>query len=719
VTATARRRRGLVWLGLHWRRPVEADSVTALLRLWAADPRGERIALELRADSIGVRYLFGVNPVAVGSLGSLLTQTIPGARLTTDNCGRQPLTKAGSMRLTTRLRPLRSSEPEATVHAILGALSRVRADEELAVQLLLGARRSARSVPSSPRTPSEHPLLDLVAPDRQTDSEARAARRAKRSEPAFDCSLRVGVIAADRPRRRALVAGVLAAMRSVEAPGVRLRMVGHSAAALNKARSPLRWPMTINVVEMTGMLGWPLGERDLPGVPALHPVLLPPTQDGAATDRVIGNATAPGYDQPVGLSAPASLGHLWLLGPTGVGKSTLLLNLVCQDIATGRGVVVIEPKGDLVDAVLDRVPSSRLHDVVVLDPSDREPVGLNPLAGPGSAEVRVEGLLAVFRSLYADSWGPRTQDILSACLLTLARRGDASLVMVPLLLTNPGFRRSVTQHAVRSDPLALGAFWGWYEAMSDAERSAVIAPVMNKVRAFLFNPRLRGVLGQRAPRFDVTQVLSENKILLVPLPRGRLGSGTSQLLGSLVVAQLWQAIQARAATPPLRRHPVMVAIDEVQDYLHLPTDLGDALAQARGLGVGFTLAHQFVRQLPTDLQAGMLGNVRSRVCFQLGARDAKVMADGHTELKPDDLTALGAFDVYASLFGAQRSSPYVSVRTSPEPPAISRASDVRAASRRAYGQTLDAVERDLAHLIRPDGSPGLDSQTTGRRRRPE
>jgi len=376
----------------------------------------------------------------------------------------------------------------------------------------------------------------------------------------------------------------------------------------------------------------------------------------------------------------------------------------------GRSIVVIEPKGDLVADVLAHVPHSRLRDVVVLDPLDSAPVGLNPLSVSGRADTRSEGLLAVFRSIYGDAIGPRSADILHSALLTLARRPDASLLMLPLLLTNAGFRRSVTTGL--GDPIALEPFWAWYEQLSEGERAAAIAPVMNKLRPWLLNRSLRAVLGQRNPRFDLSSVFTERTILLVPLQKSVLGPEASQLLGSLVVAQLWQATAQRATVPPERRHPVSVVIDEVQDYLHLPTDLGDALARARGYGVGFTLAHQYLGQLGPDLRPGILANARSRVLFQLSHEDAAVMAKGHPELGPDDFTALGAFEVYASLFAGGRVTPYASGRTLPTTPTVSDPGELRARSRERYGRTLEEIEAGFSELT--THSP---TAPTGRKRR--
>jgi hypothetical protein len=237
---------------------------------------------------------------------------------------------------------------------------------------------------------------------------------------------------------------------------------------------------------------------------------------------------------------------------------------------------------------------------------------------------------------------------------------------------------------------------------------------MNKLRQWLLRPSLRAVLGQRQPRFDLRQVFTERKILLVPLRKGVLGPESASLLGSLVVAQLWQVTQERAGIPAERRHPVMVYIDEVQDYLHLPTDLGDALAQARGLGVGFTLAHQFLGQLPAAMRGAVVSNARSKVCFQLAQEDAVQLAKGHPELTPEDFTALGQYQVYASLFARGAVTPYASGITLPPSRPSSDPARIKRLSRERYGRPLDEIEAGFAELLNSHAQSNGD---VGRRRR--
>jgi hypothetical protein len=548
----------------------------------------------------------------------------------------------------------------------------------------------------------------------QVDSEKRTALRNKVSDHGFACTVRLGVRARSGKRRSELLLGALAALRTIEAPGVKLRLTRENPSHLNDAAAPWLWPLRLNVNEVLAATGWPLGAEDLPGQPAAHPILLPPAPGTTASSgRVVAAATAPGIRADLALSAPDALHHSWILGPTGSGKSNLLLSLVTQDIEHHRAVVVIDPKRDLVNDILARVPEHRRDDVVVLDATDpTSVVGLNPLAAHGrKPEVVADQLLAVFRQLYGDAIGPRSSDILYASLATLARRRDASLVMLPLLLTNAAFRRSITRDI--TDPILLNPFWQWYENLSEPERQSAIAPVMNKLRPLL-RPGLRAVLGQQQPRFNIQDVFTKRRILLVPLQRGVLGPEAAGLLGSLVLSGLWQATQARSSVPTSKRHPVMVYVDEVQDYFHTGQDLSEVLAQARGLGVAFHAAHQFIRQLPDPMRVALANNARSRVVFQTSHADAVELAKGHPELTPDDFTALGQYEVYASLFTAGQVTPYASGRTYPPNAASNNPEQLHASSREKYGQSITDIEAGFAALLDPPSGPGAGSPPPGR-----
>lgn len=733
----------LVWRQLVLPVPVDEARVRSFLTALATVTGSPTVVFEAIGSSGTVFWRIGTEPWAVRDIHALALAHMPGVRLVDPNqqavfgsteladlrphpaaqlasnsVATTPPAAAASLRFDgTVTEPLRLDGAESVTRSLLSVLASTSTKETIRLQLVCGARLT-------PLTPWEK--QGQPKPSREVQQHLR--------ESGFVVALRVSASAGSEGRARALVRNVAAALKGLEVPGARLRVWKSSLSAVVEARSSWWLPMQLRTSELPAFLAWPLVEG-LPGVASAHPALLPPSPVVPAKGRLLGEATTeqPGR-RPVALSAEDSLRHLHLLGPTGVGKSTLMAHLVLQDIAAGRGVVVIDPKGDLVADIATRIPGEYMDEVVILDAADEAPVGINPLVGARDPDLAADVLLGVMHSLYADSWGPRTHDILHACLLTLARRGDASLVMVPLLLTNPGFRRSVTGQVAKYDPMGLGAFWAWFEAISDGERQQAIAPLMNKLRPILLRPQLRAVFGQRRPRFDLTDIFGlrggrtedgqkRPRVVLVNLAKGALGEEPARLLGSIVVALAWQAALGRAALQAFQRRPVMVHIDEVQDYLRLPGDLGSALAQARGLGVGFTLAHQHLGQLPKDLKAGVMANARSRVAFSLSRDDARASAAlSQGELAAEDYQSLPRYQAYASLLVNGESQPPFSLRTTALGKSLRSLDSAQGMSRARFGEVLSDVEKDLLDLIvgssASAGSGDGDGGRIGRVRRP-
>jgi len=554
-----------------------------------------------------------------------------------------------------------------------------------------------------------------VSGETPLDQEQHRALEAKRGEHAFACVGRLGVNASTPARARALAVSVLAALRTAEAPGIGVRLIKEPSHRLNETVAPWIWPYSLNVLELVGLVGWPLGAKSLPGFSRDVSRWLRPDDRIPVKGRVLGVSTAPGERRELGLSIEDARHHLHVLGPTGTGKSTLLANLAMADIAAGRSVVLIDPKGDVVTDILGRIPPNRTDDVVVIDPAERHlPIGLNPLVTHGrNGELVADQVLAVFRGL-SESWGPRLEVVLHAALLTLARRPDASLCALPALLTNPTMRARLRSG---NDDLALDQFWGWFEALSPGEQQQVVAPVLTRLQPVLLRSTVRTMIGQLSPRFRVEEIFTKRKIVLIALRRGVIGPEAAALIGSLFVAELWQAVLARTAIPTERRHIVAVYADEFQDYVHLPTDLADALAQARGLGVALTLGHQHLAQLPGPLRAAVLANARSRVCFQLAGDDAQAMARlSGGQLEAQDFQRLPRFEAYAQLVAGGEVTEFASLKTEPLPPVTRDSNAVLQASRNHYGRPVDQVEAEIRSLL--EGEPE-DRGAVGRRRRSE
>jgi hypothetical protein len=454
------------------------------------------------------------------------------------------------------------------------------------------------------------------------------------------------------------------------------------------------------VKELAHFLLLPVGKEDLPGTPGLHPKLcLPPAwypqPDKPENDRTF----AVGMDGKTRLSiSPGdSLLQTHIIGPIGSGKSTVMLHQILADIQAGRGVLVIDPKNDLVNDILARIPEHRDKDVVIIDPSDPCPVGFNPFSYKESPTLVADAILSVFKEVFAENWGIRSQDVMSAALLTLAQVPDASLLWLPQMLTDEAFRLKVTANI--HDKIGLEPYWAGFTGMKDTERRQEIAPVLNKIRQFLLRPGLRNVLGQANPKFRLEDLFNKNRIVLVPLNKGVIGSESARLLGSLIVGMVWTLALSRANIPQEQRHLVSVYIDELQDYLALPTNLSDALAQARGLGVSLTLAHQYREQLPPDIRAGIDANALNKIVFGLGVGDAKAMAAMAPELEPVDFMSLPRYQIYASFQSGGKATGWVQGKTLPPPAAIRQAVDLRAKSMTEYGMPAEEIEREYLEQL--------------------
>jgi hypothetical protein len=256
--------------------------------------------------------------------------------------------------------------------------------------------------------------------------------------------------------------------------------------------------------------------------------------------------------------------------------------------------------------------------------------------------------------------------------------------------------------------------------MKDTERRQEIAPVMNKMRQFLLRPGLRNVLGQSDPKFKLTDLFNKRRIILVPLNKGVIGAESARLLGSLIVGLTWTLALSRASLPPERRHIVSVFIDELQDYLSLPTDLSDALAQARGLGLSITMAHQYRDQLPPNIRAGIDANARNKIIFGLNSGDAKDMAVMAPELETRDFMNLPRYQVYTTFQSAGKNTGWVQGQTLPPPPVLRLASELKARSMTRYGIPAEEVEREYLEIINSENINHTDwgDASIGRRKLP-
>lgn len=495
--------------------------------------------------------------------------------------------------------------------------------------------------------------------------------------------------------------------------------------AIHRVAHPRKWH-ELACAELLGLLGWPLGDDEYPGVPALHPKPLRPANAVHTGERVFARSLAAGDTRLVGVAAKDALLHTVAYGPTNSGKSTVALASILADIVANRPVAVLDPKRQLIDDILGRIPKDRLDDVVILDVSRDRPIGFNPLDVTGrDPDVVVDGIMSVFGSLFRDGFGPRTLDIFSGTLRSLARAAKvsgspATLADIPRLLNDTGYRRRVLAQLPDDDGLA--EFWGWYESQSPAARHAAVSAPLNKLRQLLLRPALMRMLDQPEARFRLRDIWRDNAIVLVPLNEALIGAGTAELLGSLIVADLWQAIQERAAERNPERRPGFVYVDEAPRFLHLPTSIADALALSRSMGVGWFLAAQFARQFPKEVRAAIDMNARTKIVFGTEYEDASHFARGSKDLTSEDFTSLGRFQAYANLVASGQPSGWSLVETLPPVKATTRPERVIAHAHARWAAprpTVPVVPSEAAHAppMAPAGPPGVGQAPVGRRRR--
>jgi type IV secretory pathway VirB4 component len=337
--------------------------------------------------------------------------------------------------------------------------------------------------------------------------------------------------------------------------------------------------------------------------------------------------------------------HVYVIGKTGTGKSTLLANMAINDLKHDEGLCIIDPHGDLIETLLDYIPKRRINDVIYFDPSDQErTVQLNLFEGENVAhrELIASGIISVFQKLYSYSWGPRLEYILRNALLTLLKTEDAKLSDILDLLTDKKYREKVLEKL--DDPILMNFWVNEYNKMQDRQRNESIASILNKVGQFVSSPIIRSVVNTSKSSFSIEELMNQGKILLVNLSQGRLGEDNATLLGAMMITKIQLAAMARVDIPEEKRRDFYLYVDEFQNFA---TDsFNKILSEARKYRLNLTLANQYIDQIPEEVRAAIFGNCGNIISFVMGAGDAEYFYTEYGEkYSKEDLLSLDKYQI--------------------------------------------------------------------------
>ena len=434
-------------------------------------------------------------------------------------------------------------------------------------------------------------------------------------------------------------------------------------------------PMMLNVEEIATLYHMPSMGVGTPNIFWVSSRKLEPPHNlpilGTLPDNelnIIGETNFRGHREKFGIKSVDRRRHIYIIGKTGMGKSVLLENMIRSDVDRNKGCAVIDPHGDLADAVIDFIPPHRTNDVVILDPSDvSHPFAFNMLEytdDPNKRNLMASGLLGVFKKMYGDSWGPRLEHILRNCLLALVEYPNTSMLGIMRILVDAEYRKKVVSSI--QNPMVKSFWIDEFGKMQERMRTEAISPIQNKVGQFLSSPMIRNIVGQVKSTVNIRFMMDSGKIIIVNLSKGKIGEDNSSLLGSMLITKFQLDAMSRADVAEDDRKDFYLYVDEFQNFA---TDaFATILSEARKYKLNLVMANQYVAQMPEEVRDAVFGNVGTSLCFQVGFDDAEYFSNQFSEeVLPNDIISLPKYNCYTKLMIDGMPSPTFSIATLPPP----------------------------------------------------
>ena len=485
--------------------------------------------------------------------------------------------------------------------------------------------------------------------------------------------------------------------------------------------------LILNTEELAALFHFPLSHIDTPNISWIYSRKSePPVNLPIENCTYIGETLYRNQSVKFGISNENDdrLRHLYVIGKSGTGKSSLFVSMLAQDIANGEGVGVLDPHGETIENVLDRIPESRMEDVIYFDPSDTEnPVGLNLLEIDNQSQknLMASGLVSAIKQHFDFSWGPRLEYLLNYCVLTLLEVPGTTMLGITRLLEDSNYLNYIL-HFVK-DPLVQKFWAGEYKQMKGNQRlvTEAIAPIQNKVNRFLASTTIRNILGQRNSTIDIWDAMNSGKILLMNLSKGKIGQDNANLLGALLVSRIQFYALQRVKIPADERRPFYLYVDEFQNFA--TGSFEEILSESRKYKLGLHLTHQFTAQLPEELLDSVYGNVGTIMTFSLGAPDAKELAKEFAPyFNEEDIISLERFQIYIKLMvDGMTSHPFSAKILLPWAddfivPKMSNRERAIQRSREKYGTSNEWVEDKVAKWLTTRFDKGMAIAQENRRK---
>ncbi len=389
--------------------------------------------------------------------------------------------------------------------------------------------------------------------------------------------------------------------------------------------------------------------------------------------------------------------HVYVLGKTGMGKTTMLENMVLSDINAGHGVGVVDPHGDFAEKILDFIPSSRINDVVYFNPADTEyPIGFNVLEAVNETHKHLvaSGLMGVFKKIWPDVWSARMEHILNNCILALLEYPGSTLLGINRLLVDKEFRRRVVS-AIK-DPIVKSFWLTEYNTWEPKFLKEAIAPIQNKVGQFLSASIIRNIVAQVKSTINPREMMDEGKIFIMNLAKGRIGEDSSRLLGGMLITKIQLAAMERVDIPERERRDFYLYVDEFQNFA--TQSFANILSEARKYRLNLIIAHQYIEQLDEEyVRPAVFGNVGTIICFRVGAKDGEFLENEFAPtFTPTDLVNLTKFDTYLKLMiDGVSSSPFSAQTLPPIQKRTGNAEKVIKVSRERHSEPRASIEEKI------------------------